>query len=365
MGLLTVLEQHIAVRDGVQKHSSSQVENFYPEEIDHHLNKAQDVFMDSLTSESFSNPIIRNEYFQNILVRNYVMNGIIPTNADSFYEENMVYGILPANYLYHINSRALLTDICGLETPPSPVSNSFNTLRIEFPISTKASGPYYRSTTLKIGPDIYTSKATVGYSSSDEYFEVVSELLNLVNSDKKYNLYWEQFNGVQYPGKFIVTNGTETINGLPYQNPNTVLTTFHNEPAVQDRQIFGVYIDDTQSSYDASETSVWVPTILKELDDIYLNNTNSFFLSKKSNPYGNIAEDKLYIHLPEMSIIPTLRIDYVRRPARISLALNSSCELSGNATRRIVDLAVQRMKLITENPTVQAFQQEQQLRENH
>jgi hypothetical protein len=329
MGLLTVLEQHIAVRDGLQKGSSSEVENFYPEEIDHHLNKAQDIFMDSLTSESFSNPIIRNEYFQTLIVRNHLTNTFVPTVSDEFYEENMTYGILPADYLYHVNSRVSLFDTCGVTDLPESESSPFNIIFLEFPISTKASGPYYRSTTLKIGPDIYTSKATVGYSSPDEYFEVISELLNIVNSDRKYNLYWEQFNGVQYPGKFIVTNGTETIDGLAYQNPNTVLTTFHNEPTVQDRQIFGVYTAGTKTIYVISQGLQWAPTLPKEVDDVYLNMTNNFFKSKKSNPYATIAEGKLYLFQPEKSIITQLRMDYIRRPARISLALNSACELSG------------------------------------
>ena len=163
----------------------------------------------------------------------------------------------------------------------------------------------------------------------------------------------------------IITGDAKAITTLVYQSPNTVLTTFHTDESSEDRQVFGTYVAGTKTSYDESEDIVWSPTLPKEIDDVYLNNTNTFFKSKKSNPYSNIAEGKLHVFQPEKSIIATLRMDYIRRPARISLALNSACELSGNATRRIVDLAVERMKLITENPTVQAFQQEQQLRENH
>lgn len=369
MGLLTVQEQHIAVRDGLQKGSSAQVENFYDEEIDYHLNKAQDVFVDHLTSDSFSNPIIRNQYFQNLIVRNRELGAAIPQSLDLFYEENMVYGILPADYLYHLGSRAAVLDICNDDDPPGTISSSFDKILITFPKSVKGSGPYYVSSRLQIGPDAYISKASSGYVSPDEYFEVVSELLTLVNREGKYNLYWEQFNGQQYPGQLIITSGSVTLTTAIYQSPNTYLTTYYGTVPSEDRQIFGSYMPGTRYNYnlDGTDTAnlVWSPTMPKELDDVYLNNTNNFFKSKKSNPYATIANGKLQVFQPEKSIIASLRMDYIRRPARISLALNSACELSGNASRRIVDLAVEWMKLITENPTVQAHQQEQQLRENH
>lgn len=371
MAAITPIELHIALRDAVQKISSAQIEDFYPEELDYHLNRAQDSFIDSLTDEDFSDPIIRNAYFQNLIIRNKQLKAFIPTQDDDYFEEDVVVGILPPDYIYHVASRAGVQDVCNYTDTLTKENIDDSIITIEFPISTRSSGPYYVHSKFSIGIDVYTSNST-GYDSSEEYFEVVNELQHMINRAGKYNAYWERYDGKLYPGKFIITSGSSPILSS-LDSPNTEIVTFYADGiGNEDRSSFGDYKQVTRQSYAKVANPSWEPIDLRTADDLHNFRNNIFHRPTIVHQYGTISADKLWVYLARKSIISNLesiisnlRIDYIRRPQRISLDLNNACELSGNASRRIVDLAAERIKLTTENPSFQQFQQSQQIRENH
>jgi len=54
--------------------------------------------------------------------------------------------------------------------------------------------------------------------------------------------------------------------------------------------------------------------------------------------------------------------DYIRKPRTISLSLNQSCELADTTHHKIVDLAVEILRLDTKDPVYQATVQDTQNR---
>ena len=146
------------------------------------------------------------------------------------------------------------------------------------------------------------------------------------------------------------------------------ITTYHGNPKGQDSVSEGEFVSTTGKSYKVidgiakNQTNV----TLKEIDDVYQYRNNTFYVPKIEETYGVIQQGKLWIQIPPNVIITESVLDYIRKPRRISLALNNACELSGTAPRRIVDLAVERIKLETDNfQAAEQLQRSQQLRENH
>ena len=69
--IISPLELHIEVLQGLQKVDGFQQDMFLPEELDLQLNKQQGRFIEKLTNKEFQDRQIFLDYVKNIIVKNY------------------------------------------------------------------------------------------------------------------------------------------------------------------------------------------------------------------------------------------------------------------------------------------------------
>ena len=361
MSLLTALELHAGVREGLQKIQTQQGDDLLPEEIDYFLNIEQDKLWNNLITDNFQNPVIRQQLIQNLIVKNKSVPVYKTSDTDDFFDSESMFAILPANFGYILSSRPKVYDDCqDMEVSTENVTEYY--LVIKFPISSQSTGPYYINSRLTInGTDIYISEANAGYASKDEYFQVVKEFTNKVNKEGKYNVYWEKYDNVYEKNSLIITSGKTPITIIS----SATIDTFYETQEQADTSTSSQRKSISRAKVDVS--SISTPPFygicdMKESDDIYLTKKNVYYASKATNPYGVIADNKIFYLVDKTFIITDTLLDYVRKPQTISLYLNQSCEFGGTAPNMIVDGAVQRLKLVLENPSYEGFVRDNQYR---
>jgi hypothetical protein len=89
---------------------------------------------------------------------------------------------------------------------------------------------------------------------------------------------------------------------------------------------------------------------LVSTDELYQAKSHPFTKPNKNSPLSTIAGNYIFGYDNGEFIIEEFKIDYVRRPRRISLKHNQSCELHEGVHQQIVDLAVQYALSSTFNP---------------
>lgn len=365
-GLNTAFEMHLEVLQGLQKVDGFQQDIFLPQEIDLHLNREQDRLIAVIFNKEFEDKQLRLDYIRNVVVKNRTLETFIPMAGEYGYEENMVYGVLPEDYLHLVNDRSLVTYSTspGLCVDLGVVLTEVVTERmavLSFPVSTKPSGPYFNNfklTAIVSGSDVtlYTAPKILQNQPDEEGAYTI--IRNIQETPiEGYTLYWEKYRNYYYPNSFIILT----------ENPNTSSYRFSMEtaeeaPDVQTTAVVQSYnyqqYDETAVAEIEGRTAMSHENRLMEADNLYEQNRNVFFRTKRKEPISAVDSGYLRVYRDKSYIVTSLSIDYVRRPRQISLALNQSCELAGNAPRLIVDGCIEYLKRILENPAYKVMQED-------
>jgi hypothetical protein len=344
MSLLTVLELHAGVREGLQKMQTTQGDDVQPEEIDYYLNKEQDKLWNDLVTNNFQNPVIRQQLIQNLIEKNKKLPVYVTEEGDDFFDGESAYAVLPANFGYLLSSRPKVYADCQ----KMEISNTTSTeyfITMQFPISEQTTGPYYISSRLTInGVDNYVSEANLGYNSAAEYFQVVKEFMDKINKEGKYGMYWERYDDFYQKNSFIIVSGNTPLEPIA----SAIMLTYYEIFGQVDKSLLILARQRTRRKVDVSSitlTPFYGVSDMKESDDIYSIKKNTFYASKPTNPYGVISGNKIFYLVGKNFIITDTLLDYVRKPQTISLYLNQSCEFGGTAPNMIIDGAVQKAQV--------------------
>lgn len=375
--LNTALDMHIEVLQGLQKIDSFQQDMFEPEEVDLQLNKQQDRFIEQLVNEEFQDKQIRLDYIKNIVVKNRKVQLFVPGVTDPDFESNMVYGLLPENYIHLVSDRSQVSysTAAGLcESFPDIGTTDYIEYMsvVPFPTTTLTEPPYYNKFEILID-GIVAPVFETGYeinTNNFEGFQEVSEISPLVDEvlfnqlpgKPDTRVYWERYRGAYYPNSFIFVSEDIT--------PAFALIRVYEPTGVGvEAQSQSNFTGTTYQVYDQVAISEvdslvqrYAENKLAEGDELYEFSKNNFYKPQRKEPHSNIADDVIRLYREDSFLITDLIIDYIRKPRRISLSLNQGCELAGTAPRLIVDGAVEYFKLIIENPAYQGILQDNQLR---
>lgn len=368
----SAIEMHIAVRQGLEKIDSFQDEHFFADEIDLQLNRSQDRFIEDLIDNFNEDKQVRLSYVSNLITRNKKLDAIISESTDSDYQANSVYSILPSDYKYLLNSRSNTyrdTTYPGCETLlSSSISTSTYTEYIAivpWPEPSSAfNNLYFHRPRIEVDSvDIYRAPISIGtFSELTSKFVIINNIIESINRDSTlpYEVYWEQYRDIYYQNTFIFVSNdasvdTDVVRAIVYEDDTTT-----EDVATSDTFSSTDYLVYNPSS---SLLSNQYPNRILESEESYnfQARTNKFYGTKYYEPIG-ILDDKLSIFYNESFIVRDITIDYIRNPRQISLALDQSCEMSNAGARRIVDLTIEYFKLVIENPSYQAFTQDNNLR---
>jgi hypothetical protein len=395
--ILTALDMHIEVLQGLQKVDSFQQDMFQPEEVDLQLNKQQDRFIEQMVNKSFEGQQVRLDYIKNLVVRNHkllaysnVDESLSPTLTSNT-EGQKIYGVLPSNYLHLVNDRAwvlAIDDSCTVEALSllQPVNFTESIAVLPFPdpvVDAEGTGTYYINLQVDIdGTIVYTSRfdqspLSLGSKVTDPQYigPIVQDILQTINLStipqlSETKVYWENYRGDFYPGSFIFV-----------KEPQADLTdiSFPASIKITASDSLGANIVDTPATFPTAKV---YPVIdkqsplsddthvvsyseaqnkLMEGDEIFEIKKNVFYFPHVKEPHSQLADDIIFVYGGRSTLLTDIVIDYVRKPRQISLALNQACELAGTAPRLIIDKTIEYLKLVIENPSYQGVLQDNQI----
>ncbi len=362
---MTPLEQHIRIDQGLQKINSNANRNILAQEKDLALNAAQLEIIKARTRKTEDNTgfavnVGELSDIDDIIIRNFPLDVYVDTTGG----DNLAlpcFAFLPADYLVLVNDRSRIYSNCKTDFTTNTTASTLYYTTITFP-NTIATTNQYSDLTLTIdGTVIVNTTSTIGgviqnevynanypYYSGDDKFMIVNVILELCYQKKRngeitFDIFWERFNNIYLKDTFIVvkktTIGSTTFSytsGAPVITANNTssfykfnLTSYENE--VPNRLI----------------NNEFLPVILKR----YHSRTI------KESPVSTLYNNNIQGFYNTSFIITKILIDYVRKPNKISLPLNRSCELAEPIQYEINDRAIEILMLDTANPLYQTKQQ--------
>lgn len=369
------LEYHIAVLQGLQKIAAYTDDMFNPEEIDLHLTKQQNRLVEEIINKKFEDVQVGLDYIRPLITKNASLQVFLPLTTDVNYETSMVYGILPPRYKY------LVTDRSGVVTSTDTVlcadltsykaNLTFKQAYTEYiavvPMvtATATQAPYYYNFKMILSQSgnpltQATPSGLQDIRSSKSSFYVVNYVLESF-SFPGVSIYWETYRDITYPNSFVLVTTDAAITKVDLTTTKSLLDTSSGGSSTANFAGKGYFIPlyGLIPGYTLEYTS----NSLTEGDDLYHQDTNVFYKSKKTNPKTILSGQFLMAYESRNFLISNLVIDYVRMPKQISLSLNQISELKGNAPDIIVDRTIEYLKLAIENPGYQAVLNDNKMRD--
>lgn len=359
---------HIAIRQGVDKINSLQADDLLPEEVDLEINKNILRFINTkfgrnnIYQKGFEESQKRVDDLRSLL-RSYEANvTFLEQYGDKLFVDTFE---LPGDYMYLVNQRSKVwIDHCR------PISYEINVqplyfLTLDFNnfIANNLNG---NTTGFLLSVDLYEDPDTSGASianiwspsaaltsagwTSDTYpqnIEITRQDI-LSNPGTGFEIYWESYRGLNFPGQFIVIVDKEThpwINwdgslGAVSQAVGKINPPFGGTPP--ENQPLQTADDPTSYRRVPVEfsDSRTVRNRFSQQDDIHMLLEDPFNTTKFDKPLTTIRNNAIDIYTSDIFIIESLKIQYLRRPSPVSLSLGVDCELPDHTHQEIVAMTV-------------------------
>lgn len=371
------LELHKDIFQGLQTVDAFSQDMFLPEELDLHLNRMQDSFINELLDKGFADRQLRLDYVQDLIVKNKPLPVFIsPTSF--YYESGAVNSFLPGNYKHLLATRTGVrrTDDCAVvEEATEEVSKYFTTLELSTDSTTT---PYYSKVELvKVNTDqsktVIATTSTPVLDPADTYLIVRNLLFDANAKFIDVEFYWEKYADSERQGNiaansFIIVEATATVYELiVYNSDDTVESTTIGSPVEQKVEFYAdaVLNGDTTADpvIEGLEPIYFTSTTLLDNKEVYERRQNVFFFPKAHNPHTLVADGILFNYYNGDFIIEKVKIDYIREPQPISLEADQGCELSISGANIIVNRVVEYLKLAIENPIYREVLQHNEIRD--
>ncbi len=358
--LRSALELHKEVLQGLQTVDAFSQDMFLPEEIDLHLNKQQDSFLNELLDAGFADRQLRLDYVQDVIVKNKVLPIYISPSA-FYYEGGAVVSTLPGGYKHMLPIRAKVrevVDCAALLETMIDYTQVFHFVEL----STNLTTPDFFSKVELIrmnagGSETIVATVSMPVKEKEDTYLIVKNLLYQANKESRdKEFYWEKYSGslqqaIIKPNHIIIKDDSITA-------PTTVrgykIKTYKTDDSV-DKETFETFL--------STEVKVWNIAILADLavanttsvvlldnKEIYERRQNVFFFPKPEEPHAGISDGLLFTYYGSDFLVEEVTVDYIREPQPISISLEQGCELSESASRIIADRTIEYLKLLIENP---------------
>lgn len=379
---MTTFELHLQVNQRYQEVASYKRDKFKPEEIDIALNKAMYRFLEKGVESSFQDTHINLSHVAALIQKNKFDDVYVPRSYDPLYEGNSVllgYTVLPPDYYWLVNARAEVaidSVNCGATPAADFIVQTEYTAVLPFVMPTAATTtpPYFAKVDISILNPVDTpyvspydeeSGIHTNFNSKKSKYVIIENIVEFFYKHPTIKVYWERYRNVFYKDSFIFVSKTT--------NPQFVrMKTYDpNRTAINNTE-FATFIQTDYSLYNRATlpavpnvvTDIAPITIIKATDTYRVLKQNPFYKTRATNVIGELDHDYIRIYRDESFIVPRIHYDYIRKPRTISLALNQSCELADTTHDKIVDLAVEILRLDTKDPVYPQTVQDTQIRTN-
>lgn len=357
---------HIAIQQGVDKINSLQADSLLSEEIDIELNKNVYRFINTKYGR---NNMYRKGYEESqkriddlrTLVREY--------EAPVTFKEQLKAKIfvdtfkLPTDYMYLVNQQSSLwiNDCKSIGySLENPAEVSFFTLDLNNFVCNDADGTSTAFVTSIVMngdiDDVASEEASIwapsealstsGWTAASypANIEAVKQDM-LSNPGSGFDIYWEEFQTLNYPGQFIVVVNTDSH---PWFNWDLSAGAISQAQGFGDGDASDVYkagqlMDTTYSEKRVptdSSARVTEGNRFSQQDDIFTLLSDPFNTTVYTSPLTTMRGRSIDVYTSDIFIIDTVKITYIRKPQEISLSLGINCELPEHTHQEIVAMTV-------------------------
>lgn len=360
---MTVFELHLNLNQRLQEVASYKRDKFKPEELDLALNKAMFRLLQMGVDSRFEDDQINLSHVRALIQKNKSEILIKPATNDPLYEDGLFnsYGIIPPDLYWLINGRVeVVTDPINCDTAPNLALINKTEYVAVIPFPTVGSAPYYSNTTItasSIGT-IYTSptQITAGFASINSKYIVINNIVeSLYRKYSTLTVYWERYRDTYYKDSFVF------VASVPLGTV-TVTSGGQTSSAVAATNTYPIYNRAAISSLTNKSVTV-APIKIQEENILYSSlRENRYYKSRTSEVAIDQTHDYFVLYSDKSFLITIMSYDYIRKPRTISLPLNQSCELADSTHPRLIDLAVEILRLDIKDQAYQQTVQDTQLR---
>ena len=341
---MTAQEMHIGVNQWLQKINARETDSFEVPEIDWALSEECLRFIKQRV-----NPLsnTKRQGFQSTQKRYDDLQELITSAKLLCYkkDDDTVFSFLPQDYFSLINDRSAVKNLCN--SPINSVQTSIEHKQVcvvPFP-AISGTSPFYtglkflRTDTGATLFDVANYVTTTnGIQNETEKFYIINLALEKMNKlSPDLEVRWENFDDVYYPNSFVfVVSILPSLTGVTVMPNNTII------PSVTKDYL--KYILPTTKE---------VPNRLTKTEDLYVLLNSVYGTTIVSDPISSLSRGKINVHHRQKFILSFVKIDYIRKPRKIDLILNQSCELSSNVHEEIVENTARRLAGITKGENYQ------------
>lgn len=333
---MTPQEMHIGIDLDLQKLNANVTSSIEPEEKDWFLTEEMFRFIKQRIRRISNDKKLGLQEDQKRYddLEDLITTAILPVYIK---DTNSVFTFLPANYFSLINDRSLTKDLCGQAYSPIVSDISLYTAFWEFPSNStdlyKTMIIVLNSVTIFRVIDYFPN----GIPNESSRFELINLIIQTFNSIANFECKYESYQDKYKKGSIVLASTNNTT--------FTLKNTYNVTPV---DQVFSI----TSTTYSKISTVVTAKehaNRLSKTELIYSQLDTSFDNTYYFSPISTLQKSKLNAWHSKKFILSGLNIDYIRRPRKISLSLNQSCELSEDVHSEIVASTAKRLAGITQS----------------
>tara|TARA_R110000823_G_scaffold271831_1_gene391200 strand:- start:5945 stop:7138 length:1194 start_codon:yes stop_codon:yes gene_type:complete len=374
---MTISDMHTAVNQGVDKIHSLQADVLLNEEIDHELNKNIMRFINQRFNK------LGNKYLQGFEQSQKRIDDLrtllTEVDLDPFFKENLLGGntyvdtvTLPEDdYLYLVKTGArVLIDKCKPISFDINNQSQFNYVAIPIQLLDADNAPltvnqlfsrivYYNSTVgstpvYTTGTNIFTglinetnASATIPANYNTETTSVQDLVQLLLDNPgfitNGFTIAIDAMDSVTKPGHLIIRIDTAVIPSFNSSSAVVVEFGILGTPDFyyQPKYSFQLSPELYKRQYNGKSSTKQIHACkYVQHDDIFKLLSDPFNSTKFTAPLYTISGSNLEIYSSDIFLIDKVKLLYIRKPAKVSLSSQVSCDLPDHTHQEVIDMTV-------------------------
>lgn len=329
---MTVKEMHLDVLDQVQHLSANRTRKFDSGQIDWWLTRAQQTLVEAAVTPILGSGRYQIKEEKHRTISSLVVNRRVLTAA---WTDDKYVSILPPDFLYLLDDGSKVTQLCKGDTKVT-THGVVSVTRVPFPFSSLTTGYYSSVELLYDNTSIFNinsllqsrQKSWNGLSSPEAHFYIrdllIEQLLRIGIS-----VYWENFSTFEYPYHLIFVSNTDSV-------PISLI--------VDGQTYEGVTEELSQELHNGVTNPLGItPNTMVSPDKEMSTGVTPYFKTSYISPISVQGPAVIYTRADDSFIVCGTSINYVRKPATISLSLGTDCSLSISIHQQLCNRTVEMM----------------------
>lgn len=315
-----------------------------------------------------------------IIVKNKTLNLYKPATSDAFYEDDMVYAVLPDNLLYLLPSPRVQVSYSSDDCKDTVVDYGQSIERGHYYVKlVEDAGTcnYFKDFAITFTGTIGAAFSGVDFNLNTVYGissfkensrdELIRIVLDYYANIDEVEVYWEEYEDVFQPNSFIfvfaeratVAAGDYIVTITRTETTNSG-TSAINTTGTQGKHTYS-YEDTAVLTADQQAALKWYKGEVVASEILYEKSSNPFGKTTYNKPLVTIADNRLYIYKSSNFNPTKVRIDYIKLPLYPVYRANIMQRFNDAAIEAITQETIAMMKAVLNQSNYQVVRQEDKI----